>query len=187
MIASLLTTMALSLGLLQGGGSCPLPEREACVEALSQVETLVPVSCVPGSLSYNEGASGEYLHGGPDPEAFIYYTPVQATEDWATLVPFHRTVIAHEVGHAWWMDHATDDQRAGLVAVMGWEAFDEEAAATIFSMAVTSEWRDYWGGWAALHPGVPEPTADQLHRIVALGLVPEVGSPFISFAASVAA
>lgn len=189
-LGQILSALATVLGILVGGPRCIDPAAEPCLAAMAQTYTQVPLRCAPESTAYNGAgtAAGEYygadwrvLTGLPE-EAVIYYTAAQATEDHEAVVALHRTVIAHELGHSWWMTHATPEQRASLQALLGWASFDEEAAADVFAMTATYEWRDYWGGWSASHPFVPEPTPAQLYDVDALDLVPELGGPFVSFA-----
>lgn len=188
-LGQLIAALSAVLGLLGGGPRCNLPEADYCLEAMAQVATLVPMRCTPEAMAYHGAgtASGEYYNGtweavnGLPEEVVIYYTAEQRTQDPAAVVAYHRTVIAHELGHSWWITHATPAQRAGLQDLMGWTWFDEEAAADLYAMAATTEWRDYWGGWAAEHPTSRPPTPEDLVAMDLLDLVPELGE-FASFA-----
>lgn len=186
-LAHLITLLTLALGAAHDRGVPP--EADRCLTAMAQTITWVPMRCAPEAMaSAGPGtASGEYYDGSWEPvnglpeEVVIYYTAEQATVDPAAVEAYHRTVIAHELGHSWWMTHATDAQRAEAQRILGWSYFSEEAAADVFAMAATTEWRDYWGRWEDQYPGLAYPTPEALLALDEADVVPELGSPFASF------
>lgn len=134
-------------------------EGARCWESIARLQSFAQALGVP--LVCEETERGGGIYNG--------VAVVKVTEDYVEP-DYYLEVAAHELGHAWDFTRFNEWDRKMVATALGWESFDVEAWADIFSQGIGC-WRDQGTGWRQAYGFA---TADQLETLRIVGLLPDV-------------